>query len=414
MPSSRGNYSKLKVVWIVVLIWLLLGVMGLFLESKDYAPIQQGSSQLIRQKFVAEPDVSIAGWNGQQGSHSPGMAVSEKGLWTYATENRMEFKPVDTDVDVVRTGFFVDNIYAINLDAPLFMSEGRFWLQWKPRLQEKLDALGIRSGNLISQVNRVEAWDGFAQPVGSAPVRLENGDYFQLYKFSGKYNIKNLDLHRYPFVDLHLPIALEFDDPGDWFEFDRLRLQPDRDLSGIGVSLDVLGFNFTNWCIDEFRHVFRTHFDRPKNGGKTQASYSQVVFMASYSKSVWASIWNLFMPVMVVMTIVILSPSLDGELWEVRIAIPATAILTLVFMQAGYKSLIPDLPYMTFIDKIYAISYLICMACFALDVWSANQLQRRDAEQISGVIRRIDRVDKIFQLSSLMVLVVGGILGWYL
>ena len=105
-------------------------------------------------------------------------------------------------------------------------------------------------------------------------------------------------------------------------------------------------------------------------------SYSQVLFDVAYARSVKASIWSLFQPLMVVMAIVILSPSLSSRLWDVRIALPATAVLTLVFLQGTYKGMLPQLPYLTFIDRIYSLAYAICLACFALYVWAANRLSQ--------------------------------------
>ncbi|MFM7652659.1 MAG: hypothetical protein ACKO5M_07055 [Vulcanococcus sp.] len=99
-----------------------------------------------------------------------------------------------------------------------------------------------------------------------------------------------------------------------------------------------------------------------------------------------------------------------------RIALPATAVLTLVFLQASYRSMLPQLPYLTFIDRIYSLAYAICLACFALYVWAANRLNHAmppiGAEERSLIEAEINRVDRSFQLLCLLTLSLGAIVCW--
>lgn len=119
-----------------------------------------------------------------------------------------------------------------------------------------------------------------------------------------------------------------------------------------------------------------------------------------------------------VLAIVILSPSLSSRLWDVRIALPATAVLTLVFLQGSYRNVLPQLPYLTFIDRIYSLAYGICLVCFALYVWAANRVNHTpanaSAEERAAVERQINRMDHRFQLLCLLVLSLGSLLCWLL
>jgi hypothetical protein len=99
----------------------------------------------------------------------------------------------------------------------------------------------------------------------------------------------------------------------------------------------------------------------------------------------------------------------------VRIAIPATAVLTLVFMQASYKTTIPELPYLTFIDKIYAIAYVVCLACYGLFVWGGNRLEAAEGEEERrSMVRLINRVDSRFQKFTLISVLVASVLAWFI
>jgi hypothetical protein len=99
----------------------------------------------------------------------------------------------------------------------------------------------------------------------------------------------------------------------------------------------------------------------------------------------------------------------------VRIAIPATAVLTLVFMQASYKATIPELPYLTFIDKIYVIAYVVCLACYGLFVWGGNRLEAAEGEEgRRSMVRLINRVDSRFQKIILIAMLVASVLAWFI
>ena len=97
-----------------------------------------------------------------------------------------------------------------------------------------------------------------------------------------------------------------------------------------------------------------------------------------------------------------LAPSLEGELGDIRLAIPSTGLLTLVFLQQSYRLDLPDLDYLSFLDWIYACGYLISIATFLLFVWGTNVYQRASNENKNRVLLRINRIDSVFQVSALL------------
>ena len=339
---------------------------------------------------------------------------------TYATSSTLEHRAIGAATDTMRIGLFVTDNYSIDMAVPMYASEGMLWASWSPALQAKFEAAGMDTDHLLTLINGVEGWDSRINAVGDAPVRLANGDYYQLYIFSTKFAINQLGLHHFPFQRMHLPIQVEINDESNRFQFEALRLIPDRHDSGIGSAIDINGFITRAWSIAEFRHQYSTDFGLRESvsGAHKHDSYSQVLFDVAYARSVKASIWSLFQPLMVVMAIVILSPSLSSRLWDVRIALPATAVLTLVFLQGSYKTLLPQLPYLTFIDRIYSLAYAICLACFALYVWAANRLSQApadaSAEQLSAIEQHINRVDQRFQQLCLLTITIGSLLCWLL
>jgi len=382
---------------------LLLGWHTLqWLEPQAIAP----NDQLIAQALPRE--------------RGPADAALKELRRTYASSAELEHTPIGADVDTMRVGLFVTNNYSIDMEVPMYASDGLLWTSWSPALQAKFEAAGMEPAQLLVFVNNVEGWDSRLTPVGDAPMRLANGDYYQLITYSTKLSIEHLGLHHFPFQRMHLPIALEVNDESDQFRFEKLRLIPDLADSGVGHAIDVNGFITRGWSMAEFRHIYDSDFGLHEGNSTRPASvsYSQILFDVLYARSVKASVWSLFQPLLVVMAIVILSPSLSSRLWDVRIALPATAVLTLVFLQASYRNVLPQLPYLTFIDRIYSLAYAICLACFALYVWAANRLNHAiphgTAEQRAVIEAEINRVDRRFQLGCLIALSIGSVLCWLL
>ena len=378
---------------------LLLGWRTLqWLEPQAIAP----QDQLIAQALPSE--------------RGPADAALQELRRTYASRPVLEHRPIGPDVDTMRVGLFVTNNYSIDMAVPMYASDGLLWTSWSPALQAKFEAAGMEPAKLLVFVNSVEGWDGRLTPVGNAPMRLANGDYYQLITYSTKLSIEHLGLRHYPFQHMHLPIALEVNDESDQFRFENLRLISDLADSGVGHAIDVNGFITRGWSMGEFRHIYDSDFGL-REGSKTRpasVSYSQILFDVLYARSVKASVWSLFQPLLVVMAIVILSPSLSSRLWDVRIALPATAVLTLVFLQGSYRTVLPQLPYLTFIDRVYSLAYAICLACFALYVWAANRINHAiphgTAEQRAAIEAEIKQVDRRFQLLCLLTLSLGSVL----
>ncbi|MFM7652660.1 MAG: hypothetical protein ACKO5M_07060 [Vulcanococcus sp.] len=270
--------------------------------------------QVFEPQAVAPDDQLIAQAVPGEGSRRD--ALLEELRRTYASSPQVEHTPIGPGVDTMHVGLFVINNYSMDMAVPLYASDGMLWARWGPELQAKFEAAGMDPGHLLIFVNSVEGWDGRVWPVGETPLQLANGDYYQLINFSTKLSIEQLGLRHYPFQRMHLPIEVEINDETDQFRFENLRLLADRLDSGVGHSIDVNGFITRGWSMAEFRHIYASDFGlRNDNISRRRAvSYSQILFDVAYARSVKASVWSLFQPLVVVMAIVILSPSLSSRL----------------------------------------------------------------------------------------------------
>ncbi|MFN5220171.1 MAG: hypothetical protein ACK5FE_04580, partial [Cyanobacteriota bacterium] len=254
----------------------------------------------------------------------PGVVVSKKASRSpaslapgnYASETGKEAIALQPDTEVVKVGLFVDSLHNLDLEAPMFTGNGYLWMRWSPGLQRKLEELSLSPLELLGFINQAETWEGGLRPIGAAPQLLDNGEYYQLFWYSAKFYIGKLDLRKYPFFSVHLPIAVEVNDDNDnRFPFERMRIVPDQANSGIGRQADLTGFITQGWQMEEYRHVYETNFGVSDDPARASSSYSQLVFQASYERSIRASFWSLIQPLLVVMAIVIVAPSLSSSFW---------------------------------------------------------------------------------------------------
>ena len=76
-------------------------------------------------------------------------------------------------------------------------------------------------------------------------------------------------------------------------------------------------------------------------------------------RSFSSSFVRYLMPIIFSVMVLTLTDQLSSkESWEIKVATPPTVLLTLIFMQNTYHSQIPQLGYITWLDKLYLLAYL--------------------------------------------------------
>ena len=314
----------------------------------------------------------------------------------------------------ILAGVYAANNFGLELATPAFSSTGQIWLIWEESLQRYMESRKISIDDIVTILNVLD------QPVTKAlekqteaPTRLGPDRYMQRFAYQGKFKIDRMAMKRFPFNSLSLPIILEAGDPYGMLDYGNLRLIPDTGGSGLGQFKAISGWINEGWSVAEYKHVYNSGLGNQELSSKAN---SQIAFEAIYRTSTWASLWNMFQPLAVVMTMVILIPKLEPDVWDVRIGTPVTILLTLVFLQQSYKSGLPPLPYLTFIDKVYAFSFTITLITFALSIWMlrlANQVTAIENDQQRDMARqRLELVDHLFAPVVMVAAVVATTLAW--
>jgi hypothetical protein len=310
----------------------------------------------------------------------------------------------------VYAGIYVANNFSLDLEVPSFSSKGYIWMRWQKPFQEYLEARQVGVEEVINLENDINPEVSEITPLSDVQ-EYEDGTFGQGLLYTGEFYIDNLNLKRFPFNSVSLPIALEVDDPVGDLTYRDLRLIPDLRDSGIGQYSDLFGWLTRGWSFAEFRH----HFSSGLGFSAEDEEYSQLIFDVSYQRSSWSAFWTLVQPLFVVMASVIL---ITRVLTEFRLEIPIAVLLTLIFLQDGYRSELPDLAYLTFLDSVYVIAYLVAMMSFALVIYLDGLKRKVDslesAEQRHGLLAKIRRLEKAWPAMSLLVMVLLSTLSWAL
>lgn len=310
---------------------------------------------------------------------------------------------------VMRIGLQVKNIYDLTLSSQSFMADGWYWLSWGDEVQTLLDKFQIPPSEIIEFANEIDPANYSFSQVLDEQLRIApelNHSYY--VKFSKKFFLNEIAQKYAPFDRQRLPIDIEImphaisDNVPD--NFIELLPFPIQQFPIAGEFASMIGFKLTNsgWL----RQL--VYYGEPNN-----AAYSRATAIFTFSPQTWTVFLKWLLPLIVVMTIVVLVPSIDAILGDSRIAIAPAALLTLIILHDNYRSNFPPAPYLTFLDEIYAYSYLACLAIFLITLAGSNALCKLRDKEKEAWSQRINRWDQIAQASTVAGFAIVTIIAWH-
>ena len=312
------------------------------------------------------------------------------------------------DHPFIYAGIHLEKIYELNLNSRTFTADGEIWLEWLPDVEELLQRNGTDPADLINLANRIETWDSTFEASSAGPRQLSGGRRQLLFHFSSRFYDDAVDFRRDPFDVLRVPIIIELEPLWTSQKYADLRLLPEPSNDNLVGSLGSLsGYQLK-------RASFTPYLRQSSNSMGTwyRPMLSQVRLDITYQSNLWPGVVNWIIPLMIINSIVLMAPSVEGTLSDVRLAIPSTALLTLIFLQQSYHSSLPKLPYTTFLDDLFTTSYLIAMALFGLFTWGYNTYAAAPEASKAITMRKINNADKRFQYISLSLLILTAVISW--
>jgi len=322
---------------------------------------------------------------------------------------QMPLEDIRDDQAVIYFGIHVDKIYELSLHSRTFSADGSLWVEWDTENQKYMEKHSIAPHELLNLVNQIERWDSVFEPTTAEPLLLSAGRYYQRFRFSSRFYDDEINFRRDPFDSLILPIVVEVAPEVMSQKYHQTLLYPHHHQNGfLGMSGALSGYQLEGAILNSYIHQYPSRF-----GEWYQPAFSQARLDIVYHSDYWSAFVNWVLPLIIVMSVVLLSPAVAGSMGDVRLAIPSTALLTLIFMQQAYHDNIPPLPYLTFLDQLFACSYLIAMGLFALFTWGTNVYTKAPDDKKKETMERIDRVDVIFQISAVFAVATVAMLAWF-
>jgi len=237
--------------------------------------------------------------------------------------------------------------------------------------------------SLIHFVNQVDDYDFALDPSSEQPILMPDGRYYQRFRFSGHFYVDELDFRKFPFQTISLPVIVEIRAQRLHRDAAPVQLAIDQESSGIGAYIDVSGYETIGFTVEGATELFMSRMGNPLADEK--GSISELRLTIKYQKSLNSTFLKLILPLITVMLLTLFSPSIAPLGWEVRVGIPSTSLLTLIFLQQTYQANIPDFHYLTFLDSIYNLCYMIDLILFALFLWGAKIYHLTDEKNLKAV-----------------------------
>ncbi len=122
------------------------------------------------------------------------------------------------------------------------------------------------------------------------------------------------------------------------------------------------------------------------------------------------------LPLLVVMVMVLMVFKVRADEQDARAGIPVTVLLTLVFLQQAYRGELPDLPYLTFLDQVYVVSYVVTLLAFVLVIWIGRRYgeveEMSESPERQQLEQRLHRLDEVWPLTMVVFSTVAIVLCW--
>lgn len=299
-------------------------------------------------------------------------AFEASGVYTPAGE------PAATATQVA-VGLYGINAYEIDTAANTFYFKGYLWLRWKG---------DIDPVSTLEFANSVEEWGLMVTNLTEKPVDLPNGEHLQQMRVQGRF-FEPFNLANYPLDHQNLQITLE-DTVND---NTKVVYVPDTKQTTIDSKFQVPG-----WTVEGIQTNMVNH-NYVSNLGDSSASssdFSAMTFSIEIQRAQNLFWWKLLLPLVLVLITNWLALLLSPRYVEVRTAMPATALLTTVFLQQSSLDAIPQVSSLVLMDLIYVVAYATIVLTFGQIIWDNHKLKDDDAKAQTKVVR-IDRISLIVQ-----------------
>lgn len=277
----------------------------------------------------------------------------------------------------VLTGFYLMNLYDLNLDENSFYADFYVWFKWKG----EIDPTGMEF------VNMVEKWGMTQTPFEDSIITLAGGWKYQGFRVEGRF-FHPFELARFP-LDRH-PLEIHLEHP----DYPASELVFVQDTTSPPVfyrpELALAGWELCGANLLAETHNYQTDFGNPDYPA---TNFSDFVFRFTITRPVSYFILKLLLPLTIVIFAALGALLFFPSYVDARISLPVGSLLTAVFLQQSYSDALPDVGYMVLMDKIYLLAYGLIAAVMFQSIVTGNKLQIYKKKNLD--LNRLKRRERI-------------------
>lgn len=287
----------------------------------------------------------------------------------------------------VTVGFYGVNAYEIETSSNTFYFKGYMWLRWTG----DIDPVAT-----LEFANSVEEWGLMVTNLNEEPVELASGEMLQTMRVQGRF-FQPFELSKYPLDKQELNIYLE-DSVNDANTVVYVA-DESANASGFDGSFQVPGWNVSGLSATSLVHNYNSNFG---DTSVEPAGYSALKFTMHIDR-VENLFWlKLLLPLVLVLITNWLALLLSPRFAEIRTAMPATALLTTVFLQQSSLDAIQGVSSLVLMDFIYVLAYAMIVITFGQIVWDNHRSKDEDEAVIKHVVK-FDRLSILLQVVAFTV-----------
>lgn len=256
--------------------------------------------------------------------------------------------------DTVTVGAFINDIQLLDLKNHNFTADIYIWFRWRDP--------SLKPAESFEYTNPFELWGHNTKPNYDKPVRLPNGEFYQVIRTHGRFSQKFI-LDNYPFDHQTLKIGIE----DSRSEEIQVRFVPDENPISLNPKLQLPGFIIGKPTFTIVGGDYPTNFgDIRSNSGASR--FSHVNIEVPIHRPMLAFTIKFLLPIVCVVFAAGLMFVFSPSYVDSRVGIGITALLTIVALQITLNEDLPEIDYLVLIDKIYLTAYLYVIAGLAVVV----------------------------------------------
>jgi len=288
----------------------------------------------------------------------------------------------------VTIGFYPINIYNISYESNVYSLSAYVWFVWDGE---------IDPSTTLEFTNVVDDGSLNKEFLSDEPRILPDGRKYRFTRINGTF-YQRFDLHGYPLEKQELSLYME----DASYSVDTMYYQPDMEQSGFDQTLSIPGWQINSLTANKYLHDYVSNFGL--NTSEDYSKYSVLKFSIEIERNKSYFAWKIFVPLLIILFTnwlgLLLNPD---EFFEMRTYMPATALLTIIFLQISSLDALPQIGYLTLVDKVFVLSYVLVLITLVQNIIWRHRLEK--CEEKSLLISRlkcIDRASFVVQIVSFL------------